>query len=513
MKKIFLQVNTILVVLALSIAGMSGANVGDNHFEQIKTLINERAYESALSQLKAKAEDGHLNDIEIAILSAMFFAESGQPGKALALLEKTDFMTTQFESAIAEAKSRAYFKQGDLTQAFEFATKAFDLDQSNRSAQLIMIQVDGELAGAVQRESFENLLRASNNDRTVWFAYLDQTMRFEPQNRSLADRAYVELGDTGSMIEYRAIFAFQSGAPYEAFQLFKAAKNSYEVEEDTISTNRIKRWLAINQKYADRPKDPPKPAKKPPAVDTPPKLERRNMPMPKLTPANQNINLEIEPINIDTEGDVYTGSGFIANNGQWIITNRHVVEGADRAIVRDGLGKVRHVKEYFLDDQQDIAILVLHAPFPSNQAVQETDIIDPVGGDELYLMGYPLASLLGAHHPSITEGIVSKEAGFENEPTEFLITANLNQGNSGGPIFSVDGRVLGIAVAKLDKFKFLEADKSIPEDVNIGIKGKEVRRFMEISKAPSNDARPILTPRDAYTELRGKVVLIVAIDE
>ena len=174
----------------------------------------------------------------------------------------------------------------------------------------------------------------------------------------------------------------------------------------------------------------------------------------------------------------------------------------DRAIVRDGLGKIRHVKEYYLDEQQDIAILVLHDPFPANQAVDEGDIIDPVGGDELYLMGYPLASVLGAHHPSITEGIVSKGAGFSNEPTEFLITANLNQGNSGGPIFSVDGRVLGIAVAKLDKVKFLEADKSIPEDVNIGIKGKEVRRFMDVSTAPSNDARPILAPRDAYSELR-----------
>ena len=46
---------------------------------------------------------------------------------------------------------------------------------------------------------------------------------------------------------------------------------------------------------------------------------------------------------------------------------------------------------------------------------------------------------------------MSKEAGFQNEASEFLITANLNRGNSGGPIFSVDGRVLGIAVAKLDK--------------------------------------------------------------
>ena len=485
-----------------------------SQFNSIRALIDERALESAVSVMKQRTEDGSLLDVELAILTAMFFTESGQPAKALGIIEKAEFTTTQFGSEIAEVKARAYFKQGNLDKASEFAGVAYELDQSNRSAQLILIQVNGELAGAVQRESFEKLLRESNDNRSVWLAYLDQTLRFDPKNKSLADRAYVALGDDGSMIEYRARFTFQSDQPYEAYKLFTAAMDAYENEQDSISANRIKRWLAINQKYADKPKEPSQSAKKPPKTKTePPALERRNLPTPRLKPANQTATLEIEPIDIDTDGNVYTGSGFIANRGNWVVTNRHVIEGADRAIVRDGLGKIRYVKEYYLDEKQDIAILVLHDPFPANQAVKEADIIDPVGGDELYLMGYPLASILGAHHPSITEGIVSKEAGFNNEPTEFLITANLNQGNSGGPIFSIDGRVLGIAVAKLDKVKFLESDKSIPEDVNIGIKGKEVRRFMEVSKAPSNDSRPILAPRDAYSELRGKVVLIVAIDD
>jgi serine protease Do len=68
---------------------------------------------------------------------------------------------------------------------------------------------------------------------------------------------------------------------------------------------------------------------------------------------------------------------------------------------------------------------------------------------------------------------VSKEAGFGDMPNHFLLTANLNEGNSGGPIFSRDGRVLGIAVAKLDKTKVLETTGMLPEDVNVGIKGQE----------------------------------------
>lgn len=485
-----------------------------SHFDSIRALIDERALESAITKMKQSAEKELLNDAEVTILSAMFFAESGQPGKALELIQKAEFMTTQFESEIAEARARAYFKQGDLNKAYEMASTAINKDNSNRAAQLILIKVDGELSGTLQNNAFEKLLRESNNQPAVWLAYLDQALRLEPNATSLADRAYIELGDKGSMVEYRARFTFQTGDPFDAHQLFKDAQASYIAEGNTIAANRMERWLKIHKKYATRPpvvkkESDPKPQPK----ISEPELKRDNLPAPKLTPAAQTTDLEIEPINVETEGDVYTGSGFITNDGKWIITNRHVIEGADRAVVRDGLGKVRHVKEYYLDEDQDIALLVLHTPFPANQAVQPTDIIDPTGGDELFLMGYPLADVLGAHHPSITEGIVSKEAGFRNEKAEFLITANLNQGNSGGPIFSVDGRVLGIAVAKLDKTKFLKENDSIPEDVNIGIKGQEVRRFLDVKQLPSSDARPIMSPRDAYTALRSKVVLIVAIDE
>ena len=73
--------------------------------------------------------------------------------------------------------------------------------------------------------------------------------------------------------------------------------------------------------------------------------------------------------------------------------------------------------------------------------------------------------------------------------------------------------MLGIAVAKLDKTKFLKENNSIPEDVNIGIKGKEVRRFLGFEHSPTSDARPIMSARDACSSLRSKVVLVVAIDE
>ena len=518
MKTLLVKSLTFICIVVLLQSHMASAN-GSDQYSRIKALINELALETALSEMKTQSSAKSISDVELNILTAMFFAESGQPGKALQIIEKTEFMTTQFESELAEAKARSFFKQGDLANADKFTQTALKIDPNNRGAQLLAIKISGELSSSLQAKSFEALIRSSNGNRSVWLAYLEQALRFDPNKSELADRAYIELGDTGIMTEYRARFAFLVADPYDAYQLFQDAKTLYSEESNTISANRIDRWLKIHKKFAKRPplpklengSDGPSPKAKTHPKE--PELKRDNLPGPQLTPASQNNQLEIEPINIETEGDIFTGSGFITQDGQWIITNRHVVEGADRAIVRDGLGKVRYVKEYYLDEDQDIALLVLHDPFPANQAVQPADIIDPVGGDELFLMGYPLTDVLGAHHPSITEGIVSKEAGFRNEATEFLITANLNQGNSGGPIFSVDGRVLGIAVAKLDKTKFLKENDSIPEDVNIGIKGLEVRRFLGFNQSPSSDARPIMSPRDAYSALRSKVVLVVAIDE
>jgi serine protease Do len=504
---------TLFSFLALVCAHTYSADSSEQ-FSAIKALIDERALEHALREMKSQTESKQLDDAGLAILSGMFLAESGQPGKALKIIETAEFSTTQYGSEIAEAKARAYFKQGALSRADEFAAVALKEDPSNRSARLITLKVAGELSSSLQEQDLEKLLTASNNDRAVWLTYLDQALRFAPHRSDLADRAYVELGDTGVTTEYRGRFKFQNNARYEAFSLFQEAKQRYEREGNIIAQNRISRWLKLHNKYAKRPVAPkPTPQRIPAPKPNPPELKRENLVVPKLTPASQSIEQDIDPIDIETTGDVFTGSGFVTNNGKWVITNRHVIENSDRLIVRNGLGKVRHVTKYILDENQDIALLYLDRPYPAHQSVQYQDIIDPVGGDELFLMGYPLAGLLGAHHPSITEGIVSKEAGFGNKTTEFLVTANLNQGNSGGPIFSVDGRVLGIAVAKLDKSKYQQENQFIPEDVNIGIKGREIRRFMDIQGLPSTDSRPVLSPRDAYSQLRARVVLIVAIDD
>ena len=497
----------------LAISLPSTASEDNGTFEEIQSLINARSLERALTVMKTQSADDNLTEIELNILRAMFLIESGRPRRALQLIEEVSFQTTLHESLINVVFAQAFLKIGELSQAESFAEKAILADKASLAAHVVKLSVLGEISGRVQSQEFEELLDQSDHDPQVWFAYLEQTLRLPPFQSNLAKRAFVEIGESGITKDYLARFLFNEGEKHLAYQQFSEAQKAYELEGNSIASARIGRWLSIYSGFQANPKQASPETKYETEKNLPGDLPEKNDVAPTLQPAVVNDNLEIEPISIHTEGDVFTGSGFIANDGRWVITNRHVIEGADRALVRDGVGKIREVEEYYLDESQDIAVLVLEEAFPREQAVSFSDIVDPVGGDELFLMGYPLAGILGASYPSITEGIVSKQAGFDDEISEFLITANLNQGNSGGPIFSTDGRVLGIAVAKLDKSSFFRDNETIPEDVNVGIKGSELRRFVDYRGPLNNEPLPILTPREAYRQLRSKVVFIVAVDD
>ena len=529
-----------IAISFMLLAGLVSANPSDE-FVELKASIDTRNLEDALKNLKSEETNETLSDVEFLLLTSYFMSASGQPSKALELAEKAGFSTTGYESEIAEARARAFLEQGDLEQADDYAAISLDKNGDGVVPRLIRLQVESDLNNSLLATKFERLLEKTNNNPVVWMAYLDQAFRLAEPDTTLPDRAFVQLGDTGLMTEYRAKFHFKANERYDAYQLFKDAGHKYAQEGNTIAYNRVNRWLEINGKYSKKPVKntaPPKPqitepskSGQPPTnqvviliappngKQSPTQMEPRPLP-PQSTrdrelirPAERESNHDIEPIKVVTKGEIATGSGFITNQGHWVVTNRHVVENADRIIVRNGTGKIRHVSQYFVDDQDDIALLYLEKPYPQEYSVAMSDIIDPAGGDELFVMGYPLTSVLGSHHPSITEGIVSKEAGFGDMPNHFLMTANLNQGNSGGPIFSRDGRVLGIAVAKLDKTKVLETTGLLPEDVNVGIKGQEVRRFLRANQSPSNDPRPAMSPREAYSKLRSQVVLIVTIDD
>ena len=82
----------------------------------------------------------------------------------------------------------------------------------------------------------------------------------------------------------------------------------------------------------------------------------------------------------------------------------------------------------------------------------------------------------------MTKGIISSLTGIGNNFSNIQIDAALQPGNSGGPILSDRGNVVGVAVAKLDLKKVLKNFGVVPEDTNFGIKTSVVRSLLESSK-------------------------------
>jgi serine protease Do len=150
------------------------------------------------------------------------------------------------------------------------------------------------------------------------------------------------------------------------------------------------------------------------------------------------------------------GTGFVVRSDGVILTNNHVVEGASDLTVTFPDGRSVDARVLATDPQHDLAVLGVDA---SNLAtVALGDSSDVAVGERVVAIGYAL-SLSGG--PTVTSGIISSLArtiqvqdpseGFRNRVRTYedvlQTDAALNAGNSGGPLVTLDGEVVGVNAA------------------------------------------------------------------
>jgi serine protease Do len=138
------------------------------------------------------------------------------------------------------------------------------------------------------------------------------------------------------------------------------------------------------------------------------------------------------------------GSGFVIDNAGYIVTNRHVVNGADDIDVTFSNGKSFKAKLVGEDVKTDVALLKI-TPEGRLPTVPLGDSSKLLIGDWVIAVGNPF----GLEH-TVTAGIVSaRDRVIGAGPyDDFIQTdASINPGNSGGPLFDQHGRVIGIATA------------------------------------------------------------------
>jgi len=138
------------------------------------------------------------------------------------------------------------------------------------------------------------------------------------------------------------------------------------------------------------------------------------------------------------------GSGFIIDPTGYIVTNNHVIEGAEDITVRMQDNVEYKARLIGHDPKTDLALLKIDAPKPLPY-VEWGDSDKARIGDWVLAIGNPFG--IGG---TVTAGIVSaRQRDINAGPyDDFLQTdAAINRGNSGGPMFDVDGKVIGINTA------------------------------------------------------------------
>lgn len=168
----------------------------------------------------------------------------------------------------------------------------------------------------------------------------------------------------------------------------------------------------------------------------------------------------------------WSGTGFALKNG-YIVTNYHVIEGAATISlqgVKGDFDKSYNATVVASDKSNDLALLKItdssfygfgNIPYAIASSTSEV-------GEDIYVLGYPLTSTMG-DEIKLTTGVISSKTGFQGDVSLYQISAPIQPGNSGGPLFNKKGNIIGVVSAK-------HADA---ENVGYAIKASYLRNLIE----------------------------------
>ena len=147
-----------------------------------------------------------------------------------------------------------------------------------------------------------------------------------------------------------------------------------------------------------------------------------------------------------TSTGISSGSGFVLTENGYVVTNYHVVEGASSVSVTMDDGTVYEAKITGYDESNDVALLKVEAT--GLRPVRLGSSTALAVGEQVVAIGFPLS----AQDATLTVGYVSaknRDVTTSNVAINMIQTdAAINSGNSGGPLFNMNGEVIGITTAK-----------------------------------------------------------------
>ncbi|MGA7323810.1 MAG: tetratricopeptide repeat-containing serine protease family protein [Rhodomicrobium sp.] len=182
---------------------------------------------------------------------------------------------------------------------------------------------------------------------------------------------------------------------------------------------------------------------------------------------------------------------FVAPTGE-ALTNAHVVDGC-REIHVNGMAAWLLAR----DTKNDLALIAtgmrLAGGITWRISVQQ--------GEDIIAYGFPLAGILSSGGNVVT-GNVTALAGLQDDSRFLQISAPVQPGNSGGPIFDRQGNVVGVVVSKLNVLRYASITGDIAQNVNFAIKASVALLFLDAQRIPhsgepdgqNTSSQPLSTP-------------------
>lgn len=516
MKSILFTLIFCCLIVTSTPQAQPGRPQGDQY---IAGLIDDGLYEAAIALLKRRPMEGDEQAGQAFLAMARIYAALGNPVSARQALGEAESLDPSNHRLLIE-RARVETVAGNLSRArraLEEAKTSKLIDTLDR-IEIQLIESRIELALGKEQVARTTLLKTSGNERLM----------------IEGSKIAIELGDLSSARS--ALTQFLTSNPASGRSLAMLARISEIANEQAAAEVFYRRALEQFTKSNDRPRQEwvskalsrlaePRVAR--PSVPyvqkepLPEVMAERDRPKAKAEP-NPWILQDSEVVRpsqpsappiiakafpYPPDARLWTGSGVVVDGGRRVVTNRHVIENAKNLYVRNSLGDLSAAKVERVSKTDDLAVLVLTTPFPNDRAVTPSQFGAARTGANIAVIGFPLTDVLGSMTPSITNGIVIKVTGMGDSSDSFQVSAKMNKGNSGGAVFDTAGRLVGIAVGKLDTVKMLQGSGFLPEDINFAIHSERLK-VVGLSVTPGPRVAREMSLEDLYQQSIGSVVLV-----
>lgn len=201
------------------------------------------------------------------------------------------------------------------------------------------------------------------------------------------------------------------------------------------------------------------------------------------------------------------GTGFAISDDGVIITSYHVIKDGKHINVQFQDGTLCPAKVIKKSPNIDIAILKIDRSTPDYLVMDSQPELGV--GDRVFTLGFPVEQLLG-QEVKFTDGSISALSGIKGEATFLQITVPVHPGNSGGPLLSEDGKVVGVIAATIAVQAFLEQTRgALPQNINYAVSGSFVAPLVSSYNKETTEVRVSSSRREIVEQARKAVLKVV----